>query len=311
MQSCTRPPAISRKTQRVMIHRLSNQARGLAITITGVLVLCPDTLMIRLIQAEGASEWSIAFWRGILAAAGLLVFYRIAEGPGSLRRFYRIDRWVVAASLVMAIQALAFVLSVANTSVANTLIIISTGPIFTALFAWIFLREQPPLRTWITIVAAFAGMVVIFYQNLGSASLLGDMLALVTAIGMGALFVIVRHRKAVNMMPAMSMGKLISGFAVMPLASPFSLNATGFGLMLLLGLLLLPLSFGLLTLAPRYIPAPEVSLLLLLEMILGPLLVWIAIGEAVSENTIIGGTIILVALALNAALGLRNRGNRL
>lgn len=291
-----------------MKDSLSTHAYGLLVTVAGVLLLCPDTLLIRLIQAEGASEWSIVFWRGTLASLGLTVFYRLAEGPGSLKRFFRVDRWVIAAALTMAIQALAFVLSVANTSVANTLIIVATGPLFTALFAWLFLNERPPLRTWMTIAAAFAGMLVIFYHDLGSVSLLGDVLALVTAAGLGVTFVILRHRKAVNMMPAMSMGKLVSAIVVLPLAAPFAMSGSGLGMMMLLGLVVLPLSFGLLTLGPRYIPAPEVSLLLLLETVLGPLIVWAAIGEAVPGSTLAGGFIVLAALAVNAALGLMRQG---
>lgn len=291
-----------------MTHGLSTHTYGLLITVLGVLILCPDTLLIRLVQAEGGGQWTIAFWRGILTAVGLMVFYRMAEGGGSLKLFFRVDRWVIAAALTMGIQALAFILSVANTSVANTLIIVATGPLFTALFAWAFLSERPPLRTWVTIVVAFVGMLVIFYHDLGSVSLLGDALALVTAVGLGITFVIVRHRKAVNMMPAMSIGKLGSAIAVFPLAAPFDMTATGLGLMFLLGLVILPLSFGLLTLGPRYIPAPEVSLLLLLETVLGPLIVWLAINETASASTIVGGLIVLAALAGNAAVGLWTRG---
>lgn len=294
-----------------MRHGLSTHAYGFVITVVGVLVLCPDTLLIRLVQAEGGSQWTIAFWRGVLTPIGLLAFYRLEEGPGALRHFFHMDRWVVAAMLTMGGQALAFVLSVANTSVANTLVIVATGPLFTALFAWAFLGERPPLRTWVTIAAAFAGMLIIFYHDLGSVSLLGDSLALVTAVGLGVTFVIVRHRRAVNMMPAMAMGKLISALAVMPLAAPLALTASGLGLMFFLGLVVLPVSFGLLTLGPRYIPAPEVSLLLLLETVLGPLLVWAVIGEAVPGSTLLGGVIVLMALAGNAALGLwRSRGDR-
>ena len=288
-------------------RRLSTHAYGFLITVLGVLILCPDTLLIRLVQAEGGSQWTIAFWRGVLTSIGLVVFYRLEEGPGSLRRFFRIDRWVIAAAVTMGGQALAFILSVANTAVANTLIIVATGPLFTALFAWAFLNERPPLRTWVTIAAAFSGMLVIFYHDLGSVSLLGDALALVTAVGLGITFVIVRHRKAVNMMPAMSMGKLVSALAVIPLAAPLDMTGTGLGLMLLLGLVVLPLSFGLLTLGPRYIPAPEVSLLLLLETVLAPLIVWVAIGETASASTMVGGVIVLIALASNAALGLWTR----
>ena len=290
-----------------MPQGLSTHVHGLLITVIGVLVLCPDTLLVRLIQAEGGSEWTIAFWRGILTAVGLVVFYRFTEGADSLRRFFRIDKWVIVASLTMAIQALAFILSLAHTSVANTLIIVATGPLFTALFAWAFLKERPPPRTWLTIAAAFAGMLVIFYHDLGSVSLLGDALALVTAVGLGITFVIVRHQKAVNMMPAMSMGKFISAVAVIPLAAPLDMTGAGLAMMIFLGLVLLPASFGFLTLAPRYIPAPEVSLLLLMETVLGPLLVWAAIGEAISQSTLVGGAIVLVALAANAVLSLLRR----
>jgi len=290
-----------------MQHNLSTRAYGFLVTILGVLVLCPDTLLIRLIQAEGGSEWTIAFWRGILAAFGLMAFFRLAEGPGSMSSFFRVDRWVLLASLTMATQALAFVLSVANTYVANTLVIIATGPLFTALFAWAFLRERPPARTWLTIAAAFSGMLIIFYHDLGSASLLGDLLALVAAAGLGITFVIVRHRREVSMVPAMSMGKLVSGLAVLPLAAPLELSGTGMGLMLLLGRVVLPLALGALTPGPRYIPAPEVSMLLLLEMPLGPLIVWAAIGEPVTDSTFVGGAIVLMALAANAAAGLRGR----
>ena len=108
-------------------RRLSTHAYGFLITVLGVLILCPDTLLIRLVQAEGGSQWTIAFWRGVLTSIGLVVFYRLEEGPGSLRRFFRIDRWVIAAAVTMGGQALAFILSVANTAVANTLIIVATA----------------------------------------------------------------------------------------------------------------------------------------------------------------------------------------
>lgn len=290
-----------------MKHSLSPHAYGLLVAFSGVLVLCPDTLMIRLLQAQGMSQWSISAWRGVLAAIGLLVFYRLAEGQGSLKRFFRIDRWVVFVTFSMGIQSLAFVLSIANTKVANTLIIVATGPLFTALFAWAFLGERPPSRTWLTIGAAFVGMLVIFQHDLGSGSVVGDALALLTAIGVGITFVILRHRKAVNMMPAMSMGQLLSGIAVMPLAAPFDMTPDAVGLVLLLGLIILPVSLGMLTLGPRYIPAPEVTLLLLMETVLAPFLVWTVIGEAAPESTIAGGVIVLAALAVNAGLGLLRR----
>jgi drug/metabolite transporter (DMT)-like permease len=214
------------------------------------------------------------------------------------------DRWVAILSITQAIQTLAFILSVVHTSVANTLIIVATSPLFTAAFAWVFLKERPPLRMWLTSAVALAGMVVIFHHDVGSGSLVGDLLALVTAVGLGIAFVLVRHRRTVNMIPAMSLGKLLSAAAVLPLAEPLHMTATGLGLMFFLGLALLPFSLAMLTLGPRYIPAPEVSLLLLMETALAPLIVWVVIGETASRSTVVGGIVVLTALAVNAVLAL-------
>lgn len=290
-----------------MNHRASPHAFGFLITFAGVLVLCPDTLLVRLIQAQGADAWSILFWRGLLSGVGVLAFYRLAEGAGSLQGIFHMDWWVATVGLTQAIQALAFILSVTHTSVANTLIIVATSPLFTAAFAWMFLKERPPLRMWLTSVAALAGMVVIFHHDIGSGSLVGDLLALVTAVGLGIAFVIVRHRRTVNMIPAMSLGKLLSAAAVLPLAAPLHMTATGLGLMFFLGLALLPFSLAMLTLGPRYIPAPEVSLLLLMETALAPLIVWVVIGETASRSTVVGGIVVLTALAVNAVLALVGR----
>lgn len=283
---------------------MSPHAWGFLITFAGVLVLCPDTLFIRLIQAQGASEWSIVFWRGLLTGVGVLALYRIVEGEGWLKRFFALDRWVVIVSVTLSVQGLTFILSLANTAVANTLIIVAVSPMFTAVFAWAFLSERPPLRTWLTTAAALTGMLVIFHHDIGSGSIVGDLLALLTAAGLGVVFVVVRHRRTVNMMPAMCLGKLMSAVVVLPLAAPFQMSGMGLGLMFFLGLVLLPFSMAMLTLGPRYIPAPEVSLLLLTESALAPLIVWAVIGETASQSTVVGGVIVLTALMLNAATGL-------
>ncbi len=290
------------------VSSLKDHSFGFAVTALGVLFLCPDALLVRLIQGEGGGGWSIAFWRGLLTGFGLVVIYGVIEGPGAMRRFFYVDRWVVIASITMAVQALAFILSITNTAVANTLIIIATSPLFTALFSWILLNEKPPLRTWVAIILSFVGIVIIVFHDLRSGHLLGDLLALVTATGLGITFVIIRHRKSVNMMPAMSMGKLLSAVAAIPLAAPLAMTDLGLGLMMFLGLVLLPVSFALITLGPRYIPAPEVSLLMLLETVLAPILVWLALGEAATRETVVGGGVVLSALIANSVLAITSTG---
>ena len=294
--------------QSEQVLSLKDHSFGIAITTLGVLLLCPDALLVRLIQGEGGSDWSIAFWRGLLTGVGLIMIYGAIEGPRAMRRFFYLDRWVVIASITMGIQALAFILSLTNTAVANTLIIIATSPLFTALFSWIFLKEIPPLRTWAAIFLSFLGILFIVYHDLESGHLLGDLLALVTAIGLGITFVIIRHRKSVNMLPAMSIGKLLSAAAAVPFAAPLAMTDLGLGLMMFLGLVLLPVSFAFITWGPRYIPAPEVSLLMLLETVLAPMLVWLALGETASEETIVGGLIVLFALITNSVLNLISNG---
>lgn len=280
---------------------------GLTITTLGVLVLCPDALLVRLIEDEGGNVWSITLWRGVLTGTALFALYRAFGGPAGLAGAVHLDRWMFIAALLIAFQAVCFVVALTLTSVANTLLIVATAPLFAASFSWLFLGERSPPRTWIATVAALVGIGVIVSNDVGQAgSLGGDLAALGTAAGLGAALVVVRYRRAVNMIPSTALGKLISGLAVAPLAEPFSMSATGFGLMILLGLVLLPISFGLLTLGPRYLPAPEVSLLMLLETVLAPVLVWQLLGERPSNAALFGGVLVIAALVGHAALGLRS-----
>lgn len=287
-------------------HRL-----GLLITFMGVLVLSPDTLLLRMIGQEGGeSSWTINFWRGLFQSTGMMVVFAAMHGRGALRATFAVGPWGLFASLLFGGQALCFVFSVGNTLVANTLVIIATAPFFSALFAWIFLRERAPKRTWIAILCACGGIAVIFSGSLGSGNLAGDLAALATAVGLGAGFVIVRHRRSVNMVPSMALGALLAALVSFPQADPFSLTTTGFGLMAFLGLVMLPVAFTLITLGPRYLPAPEVSLLLLLETVLGPFLVWLFLDETPDGLALLGGGIVVTTLLLHSLAGWRAMARR-
>lgn len=287
-------------------HRL-----GLLITFAGVLVLSPDTLLLRMIGQEGAdSSWTINVWRGLFLFIGMMAVFAAMNGRGAVKAVLAIGPWGLVAALVFGSQALCFVFSVGNTLVANTLVIIATAPFFSALFAWIFLGERAPRRTWIAILFACGGIAVIFSGSLGSGNLPGDLAALGTAVGLGAGFVIVRHRRSVSMTPSMALGGLLAALVSLPFAEPFALTATGFGLMAFLGLIMLPVAFTLITLGPRYLPAPEVSLLLLLETVLGPLLVWLFLGETPDGLALLGGAIVVTTLLLHSLAGWRAMARR-
>lgn len=282
---------------------MTDHLKGTLITTLGVLILTPDGLLTRLITTD---SWTLTFWRGVLSGLGmsliLLLLYRHGFWP-RLRALGWPGFWV---GLAFAIGTVGFVLAITNTTVANTLILVNTAPVFTALFAWLFLGERVSLRTWVVIGLVLLGVVYVALAG-GPAGgrLLGNLAALVTAVGMAISLSITRHYKERDMVPAMALGGFLTALLALPLAAPSQVTGTDMGYLALQGLLILPAAFGLMYIGPRYIPAPEVSLLSLLEAVIGPIWVWLALGEQPETATLIGGGFIIALLAGNALLSLR------
>ena len=153
----------------------------------------------------------------------------------------------------------------------------------------------------LTLVVSFTGVGIVVGDNASSTALnkglVGDLAALLTALCWAAIFTYLRRHKEVNMIPAIGLGWIALALVSLPFAQPFSLNTTQLSAALLMGLIVLPVSFSLIAIGPRYLPAPEVSLLLLLETALGPLWVWLVIHEQPGTNTLIGGTIVVISIA--------------
>lgn len=291
---------------------LPDHAKGLLITATGVLVLTPDSLLVRLI---GLEPWDMVFWRGLLTAIGLTLWLAAYYRGETVARFRAVGRSGSAVAVLFALSTLFFIYALGRTTVANTLIIVSAAPLIAAVFSRVFLREAVRPRTWAAILVALAGIVILLSGSLedarsGAGSLDGDLAAFGTALCMAGNFTILRRAKALNMVPAMALSGLLSAVTILPFAWPVALQPEQVGPMLLLGLLVLPVSFGLMTLGPRYLPAPEVGLILLLETVLGPLWVWLVLGEAPGERALLGGVIVVAALAVHSALGLRAQSGR-
>ena len=286
---------------------MSDHAKGLLITALGVLILTPDSLLIRMIAID---QWSTIFWRGSLMSVGLLAYVIWSERKNTLQAFVNIG-WVgIGVALLFCVNSFTFVFAIQNTSVANTLVIIAVSPMFAALMSRMFLSERVPLRTIVAMIATFAGIAIIVWESLiisSGSTIYGDIAAFGTAILLAATFVMIRKARTINMIPATALGAAFAPIIVLGLGlgGPTMLPLEKFGLIALMGLFVLPLSFGMITIGPRYIPAPEVGLLLLLETVLGPIWVWLVIHEDISSTTLIGGSIVVIALALNSALALR------
>lgn len=280
----------------------SRHLKGIAITAFGVLILTPDGLLTSLVAADVRTA---LFWRGLFMGLALTAFVllRYCRDTGTiLRALLTAPQLFIA--LMFTVSSIGFVVSVVTTSVANTLFIVASAPLFSALLALIVFRERTPTRTIVAILIAMAGMGVIFAEGLRRGDLWGNLAALITALAWACMVVVLSHAKIKDPAPALALGGyLISGAAL--LVAP-TLVAVTLDLVWLaiLGLFVLPVSFFLIGLGPQYIPPPEVSLIMLLEAVLGPIWAWFFIAQSPSPQTMLGGALILITLAIHFSIGL-------
>ncbi len=286
----------------------ASQLTGIGLALGGVIALSPDALLVRLIETDPAT---LLFWRCLLQALTLLVTLALIY-RGRLPAMIRAIGWTgVGAALAFATSTTLFVLSIRLTAAANTLFILATAPLCAALISWLALGERVAPRTWVAIALALVGIGVIFAGGLGGGTLLGDLLALGAAFSLATQLSIVRHARAVNLIPALALGTLLVAVVTgLGFATPLSADRGDALWLVLLGVLVLPVAFGLLTLAPRHIPSPEVGLIMQLEAVLGPLWVWLGVGEIPPLTTFIGGAILLATLLVHSALGIRGQRGR-
>ena len=283
---------------------ISNHARGLLITASGVLVISPDGLLTRLIEAD---HWTMIFWRALFLSFGMW----LAVGFTSPNRIWQQYRTLRGAALLKVIAytlgTISFIFAITHTSVANTLVILSTTPLFAAIISRVLLKERIETRTLVAILAAAVGVAVIAYGSGAddTGSRLGDGVALAGAFFLACGFSFVRRFPQASTFAAISVSGLLTAALVLPLAAPLSVTPVDMRYLVLMGIYMLPLGTALMFVGPRYIPAPEVGLLLLLESVLGPVWVWLALDEIPPVHTLVGGAIVLSTLALNAVWALR------
>ncbi|MCB1777428.1 MAG: DMT family transporter, partial [Candidatus Competibacteraceae bacterium] len=200
-----------------------------------------------------------------------------------------------------------FVFAITHTSVANTVVILSSSCFFAALFSWLILRETLAWHTWAAILAALAGLWFIFAADFSSNGRLGDLFALATAASLGLSLTLMRRFSRLPVVPVIALGSLGIALVALPFAQPLGLPPDRYPWLLIMGLAQMPTALVCLLLATRYLPAPEVSLFLLIETVLGPLWVWFVLGETVATRTLIGGGAILTAITTHAYCSLRNQ----
>lgn len=274
------------------------RAFGVLVTLAGVLVFVPDALVMRLI---GGDMLALAFWRGLLAGS-LLLLGNLILAPRSLpARGQWFDGKGLLVIMLNAAGVISWSTAMQHTSAANALLLLATAPFLAAALSWVVLRESIDEATALAIALIFGGVVIIGSGSLGSGRLLGDAFALANACTIAAYYVTLRLVGRRNMLPHLALGTLLGGLLAVPFADFAPVSATQVWLILLSGAVILPGAISLLMLGPRYLPAPEVSMITLLEVILGPLLVWAVIGENPGQTTLIGGAVIIIVVAAHTA----------
>ena len=280
---------------------LSDHAKGLVITATGVMILTPDALLLKLIEAE---PWTILVWRGLgfFVVIGLLSIVRHGG------RLWQVVRATGAIGLAITVLHSAgqflFVFSIHHTTAANTLVIIAAAPLAAALLAQLILGERTARRTLIAGGVALAAVALTVQGGIQVGGLWGDLAAVGVMLNLALVFVLLRKAKGRDMLPALAWGGLLTCGIALAFAPTVVVAGADRLLLPLLVLVVVPVSFILISTGPRYIPAPEVGLLMLLETIFGPLWVWLVLAETPATASLIGGAVIVLTLATNAWLGL-------
>ena len=283
---------------------ITDQTKGLIITLLGVLLVVPDSLFVRLITVDSLAT---AFWRS--ASSGILVFFGllIFSGWKSFRNILIMGWLGWLYTLLIGSTAPAFVFAVSKTTVANVVFILASMPIFSSIFSYFFLKESIQVRNLVTSAFVILGLACIAFGSAGSeiASWTGDVWALYVSVAYAAALIAVRKLKSVSLIPAIPVAYIGASLAMSFFTDPFSSFSINWFLYLGHGLCI-ALGTCLLAIGPRFISTPEVALLILLESVLAPLLVWLAIGEDPGQWALLGGFIVLVSLLISNLIAVKD-----
>ena len=285
------------------MNNLTDQQKGSLLAFVAVMFITPDSLFIRLSNVD---TWGLVFYRGVIpfftVFIGMLLIYKLSFFKMLLSSGYHGLIYVGTFS----ITNITFVVSIQNTNVANTLVMIATAPMLSAILGAIFLKEPPDRKTWISIIITFLAIIYIFFDSIKLGNFYGDILGFITAIGLAVGAVTIRSAKTKNLVPAAVIGKLfVATFALFFIES-FMLENKDLIIVPLMCILCVAIPFVLVTIAPRFIPAAEVNLFFLLETIIGPIWVWLIIKEQPSIETLQGGIVIIMTIAIHSFLKLKN-----
>ena len=284
------------------MNQLSSQQKGSLLAFIAVMLITPDSILIRLSNIE---TWGMLFYRGaipfVVVLIGLIFFYRNNLFKALINIGYPGIFYVISFSICN----ITFIISIQNTNVANTLVMIAMAPMLSAILGSIFLKEVPDRKTWVAIIITLVAVTYIFHDSIEMGNFYGDLFGIITAFGLACNAVIARYAKNRDLVPSAVIGKLCVAIFAFFFADTFALVDTDLIFIPLMCVMCVAIPFVLVTIAPRFIPAEEVNLFFLLETIIGPFWVWLVINEQPSIETIQGGVVIILTIAIHSFLKLK------
>jgi drug/metabolite transporter (DMT)-like permease len=280
-----------------------------------VLVLAAGSLWslmgLGLRQIEAASVWQILFWRSVGMVPVLLavIWWTSGGRPLTTIRSVGVAGAMGGLSLVLAFAGAIY--AIQTTTIANAVFLFSASPFVAAVLGWILLGERVRPWTWAAIALAAFGMYIMVREGLETGALAGNIAALLSAVGFGAFSVALRWGKVGDTLPVALLGGVFSiiaaGLALAVRGEALAPSGWDIGVSALIGAVILALGMVVYTAASKAVPAAELTLLSLIEVMLGPLWVWLLMGETASAATFVGGGVLLAAVVLNAVIGARSQ----
>jgi len=276
--------------------------RGLLLVAGAAIIWSAGGLLARMIETD---PWTKLFWRSVFAFLFLLA-YASYRNRGRLVATFRELGWPgVALGLCFATASTAFIIGLNYTTVANIMFVQAGAPFIAGLLGWLLLGERVKARSWIAMGAALAGIGVISRGSLAAGNITGDLLAITCALGFAGAIVTMRRHKHLRMTPATCLATLLTALFSLPFSSPLSVGTSDVVYLVLFGMGQMGIGLILFTAGVRLIPAAEAGLMSILESILAPLWVWFALTETPSEDTLVGGAIVLGAIVVHTLIDWR------
>ncbi len=286
-----------------------NYAGGVALVLLAGVFWSSMGLGVRMIEA--ANVWQILFYRSIALAIFLFVIISVRSGNKPLQKIRKsgLAGAIGGASLVMAFAG--GIYAIQTTSVANAMFLFAAAPFLAAFFGWIVLRESVRRATWIAMTAAIIGIAIMVLNGISLGRLAGNLSAILSACGFAIFTIALRWGKLEDMLPAVFMAGIFaivtSGLVCWFMGYGYTIPANDVAIAILLGVFQVGLGLVVYTIGSKVVPAAELALLSMTEVLLGPFWVWLFLGETAELYTLLGGSVLMLAIAGNALSGLRRK----